>query len=85
MIEKFDGIRAFWSPVDGQLLSRSGRSLQLPPSLLAESFIPIKFWLDGEIWYEILRMNFSYSDNNVHTGLDMADLMKRARWHTRQR
>lgn len=50
MIEKYDGIRAFWSPADKQLLSRSGRKLLVPLTILNETFLPISFWVDGEIW-----------------------------------
>eukprot|EP00026_Physarum_polycephalum_P000761 Phypoly_transcript_00762.p1 GENE.Phypoly_transcript_00762~~Phypoly_transcript_00762.p1 ORF type:complete len:886 (-),score=68.50 Phypoly_transcript_00762:72-2729(-) len=51
MIEKFDGIRAFWSPTDNHLISRSGRKLQIPSAILEASFLAINFWMDGEIWF----------------------------------
>lgn len=50
MLEKYDGIRAFWSPAEKQFLSRSGRKLPVDASV-RDLFSNVDFWLDGEIWY----------------------------------
>jgi len=48
MLEKYDGVRAFWNPVTKAFYSRTGRRFDLPQDIAKQ--MPYDIFLDGEFW-----------------------------------
>ena len=65
MLEKYDGVRAFWNPESKAFYTRQGRKKVMPQEIIDS--MPTIF-LDGELWYYCL-FYFLYLTNYPHTGL----------------
>ena len=61
VFEKYDGIRGFWNPLKKAMFSRTGKRFDLPQEVIDD--MPSDLFLDGELWYCILRHSFSYSSS----------------------
>jgi len=53
MLEKYDGVRAFWNPQSRCFYSRKGLKKNLPQDIIDS--MP-NIFLDGELWYFALPL-----------------------------
>ena len=68
MFEKYDGIRAFWNPLQRTFYSMQGKPLPVPKDILDD--MPQSSFLDGEMWYGTPPPPYSYTIH--HLGLTIA-------------
>jgi len=54
MLEKYDGVRAFWNPQSRCFYSRTGLKKNLPQDIIDS--MP-NIFLDGELWYHLLPLS----------------------------
>jgi hypothetical protein len=62
MFEKYDGIRAFWNPLQRAFFSRGGKKFDLPSWIITS--MP-NIFLDGELWYTMWKSHKSHSNHEI--------------------
>jgi len=83
MLEKYDGVRAFWNPQTKCFYTRTGLKKDMPQDIIDS--MP-NIFLDGELWYFYLSLPpllAIHSKSPSIKGLDETTTKRQCDWSTR--